>query len=113
MKSYKYKDLFSEDVFKLFTDYNKSYAQEISNLEVDEYNLSIYIDEILKIMHISVRGTFLDSTLEKSESGGLEILVNLAESPERKRLTKARELGYFLLNHVGISSVRVIKYGAF
>ena len=57
MKTYKYKDLFSKNVLKLFSEYSQTKSEEIGNLEVNDQNLSIDIDQILKIMHISVEET--------------------------------------------------------
>lgn len=103
MCKYKYRDLFSEKVLKLFNNYSKSYAEEIGDLEVDENNLSIDIDKILSIMNIPVEETLLDSQSGNFDSNRLKILVNVTESPERKRFTKAHELGHSLLNDEGIS----------
>lgn len=87
----------------MFSEYSKSSAEEIGNLEVNEEDLSIDIDNILEIMHISVKKTVLDSHSGKLDSGNSTIWVNVTESPERKRFTKAHELGHFLLHHEGIS----------
>lgn len=95
--------MFSEEVFNLFEEYSKKYAEEIGNLEIDEHNLSIDIDQILNIMSIPVEETLLDYRSDEFDPNNLRIFVNAADSPEKKRFTKARELGYFLLKDEGIS----------
>lgn len=103
MRKYFYRELFSKEVFNLFKEYSKEYAEKIGNLEIDEHNLSIDIDKILSIMNIPVEETLLDSQSGNFDSNRLKILVNVTESPERKRFTKAHELGHSLLNDEGIS----------
>lgn len=103
MRKYFYRELFSKEVFNLFEEYSKEYAEKIGNLEIDEHNLSIDIDQILNIMNIPVEETLLDYRSGEFDPNNLKILVNATESPERKRFTKAHELGHSLLKDEGFS----------
>lgn len=101
MRKYFYRELFSKEVFNLFKKYSKEYAEKIGNLEIDEHSLSIDIDQILNIMNIPVEETLLD--YRAFDPNNLKILVDATDSPEKKRFTKARGLGRFLLKDEGIS----------
>lgn len=92
-----YRELFSSDILSLFSDYSKESAKEIGNMEISENDISIDIDRILAAMHISVDETLLDSFSEKTEAGDCIINVDIAESPEEKRCTKAYHMVRLLL----------------
>lgn len=92
-----YRELFSSDILNLFSDYSKEGTKKIEDMEISENDISIDIDRILAAMHISVGETLLDSFSEKTESGDCIINVDIAESPEEKRCTKAYEMVRLLL----------------
>lgn len=93
-----YRELFSSEILSLFSDYSKEGTKEIEDMEISENDISIDIDRILAAMHISVGETLLDSFSEKTESGDCIINVDIAESPEEKRYTKAYEMVRLLLS---------------
>lgn len=95
MKSYR--ELFSSEVLNLFSDHSKEGAKKIENMEISENDISIDIDRILAAMHISVDETLLDSFSEQTELGNGIINVDIAESPEEKRCTKAYHMVRLLL----------------
>lgn len=112
MRKYFYRELFSKEVFNLFEEYSKGYAEKIGNLKIDEHNLSIDIDQILNIMNIPVEETLLDYRSGEFDPNNLKIFVNATDSPEKKRFTKAQELGHFLLKDEGISYRKANKLAA-
>lgn len=95
MKSYR--ELFSSEILSLFSVHSKEGRKTIENMEISENDISIDIDRILAAMHISVGETLLGSFPEKTESGDCIINVNIAESPEEKRYTKAYQMVRLLL----------------
>lgn len=95
MKSYR--ELFSSEILSLFSVHSKEGAKEIEDMEISENDISIDIDKILAAMHISIGETLLDSSPEKTESGDCIINVDIAESAEEKRYTKAYQLVHLLL----------------
>ncbi|KEQ38479.1 hypothetical protein SK629_0212 [Streptococcus mitis] len=96
----KYREIFESQFLEIFEDHCRD---EIAELELNDDEYSINVDKIIELLNLQVKGLIIDIHSGKLEDG--IIYVNVTESKNRQRFTKAHEIGHYLLGHEGINGV--------
>lgn len=78
----------------------KQKAESVANLSLDYENPVIDVDKIISLFDINVREEYegeFSGVIRQLEDDQYEMVINPFDSEQRKRFTKAHELGHFLL----------------
>ncbi|MCJ2158600.1 ImmA/IrrE family metallo-endopeptidase [Leuconostoc mesenteroides] len=95
----KYSEFYSEEFLSHFEDK----ADSVGKLSLDIDSPSINVDKIISLFDIEIREEYegdFSGVIRPLDDGKYEIVVNPFDSEQRKRFTKAHELGHFLLEDV-------------
>ena len=96
----KYSEIYSE---QFLSDSFNEKGKIIAELSLDYDNPVIDIDKIISLFEIDVREKYegeFSGVIRPLEDGRYEMVINPFDSEQRKRFTKAHELGHFLLDNI-------------
>lgn len=96
-----YQEIFESN----FLDQFKENKEKISKLKVNDDNFAINVDKIVEYLGLNEKDTVIFDKSGQYNSNGHTILVNVLDSPQRQRFTKAHEIGHAVLGHTGKNGI--------
>ncbi|QOG09359.1 ImmA/IrrE family metallo-endopeptidase [Leuconostoc sp. LN180020] len=96
----KYSEIYSAN---FLSEQFRQKAESVAQISLDYENPVIDVDKIISLFDINVREEYegeFSGVIRPLEDDRYEMVINPFDSEQRKRFTKAHELGHFLLDNI-------------